>query len=798
MEPMIHRRGPRARLHMARKALPSAVAFAVLLLGTAGGDPAQAASRAERERAREARAKERAAVPAAAAATAGAVSVQPTPITAAPPPAGSRTYTVSFKQLGANFPLQLRGIQGSGGVPFSVRADEVVVGARLKLHYAHSPALLPDLSHINVRVNQEVAATIAVPKERAGTDLTADIEIPTRLITDFNRIDLELIGHYTLECEDPAHTSLWTNISNQSALELTVTPLALPDDLALLPGPLFDRRDVRPLRLPFVFPAAPDPATLEAAGTVASWFGSLAGYRGAKFPTAGSALPEKGSAVVFVVGSGGVPGVELPAPAGPTLAMVTHPADPMSKLLVVMGRDAAELRTAARALVIGGPALSGRVATIGALKELEPREPYDAPAWLRGDRPVKFGELADQRTLNVSGYTPDLVRINFRVPPDLFGWREKGIPVDLRYRYTPRPTPDKSTLNVNVNEQFLRAYPLKSAKHTSPGIVDALLPAAEDGTVMAREKLRVPMFMLPSQSQLQFYYYYDYVKQGFCKDVLLDNVKGAIDADSTIDISGFPHFLAMPDLAAFGNSGFPFTRMADLSESAVVLADNSTVADWSAYLDLMGLMGRSTGYPATRVTVLPASQVDKASSKDLLVIGTGGNQPLVQKWQGSLPAGVTPESRRFALSDLAGRVLDWWDWNHRERPVERRDEMVFSGGSPQAVITGFESPLSGGRSVVLVSADRAEALDGAVNALLDQDLVKHVQGSAVTIRGQQVTSLVAEQTYHVGRLNPITWLQWFLSRNPLVLVLVGLASAGLLAVVMYLLLRARARNRLQG
>ncbi len=142
----------------------------------------------------------------------------------------------------------------------------------------------------------------------------------------------------------------------------------------------------------------------------------------------------------------------------------------------------------------------------------------------------------------VTAATPDLVRINFRVPPDLFGWREKGLPVDLRYRYTPRPTLDKSTLNVNVNDQFLRSYGLGQDNRASKiPIIGALLPASEDGTIMAREHMRVPMFMLPAQSQLQFHYYYDYVKQGFCKDVMLDNVKGGIDGDSTIDISGFSH-----------------------------------------------------------------------------------------------------------------------------------------------------------------------------------------------------------------------------------------------------------------
>ncbi len=59
-----------------------------------------------------------------------------------PPPSWQANYTVTLRQLGALFPLQLRGVDGTSGVQFSVRADEVVTAAQLQLHFAYSPALL--------------------------------------------------------------------------------------------------------------------------------------------------------------------------------------------------------------------------------------------------------------------------------------------------------------------------------------------------------------------------------------------------------------------------------------------------------------------------------------------------------------------------------------------------------------------------------------------------------------------------------------------------------------------------------
>src|SRR5690606_38329133 len=107
----------------------------------------------------------------------------------------------------------------------------------------------------------------------------------------------------TMQCEDPLHSSLWAKVSNTSQLQLATTPVAMPDDLAILPLPFFDSRDSRLLELPFVFAASPDNPSLEAAGAVASWFGAMASYRGAHFPVTLGQLPAKGNAIVLLTGS---------------------------------------------------------------------------------------------------------------------------------------------------------------------------------------------------------------------------------------------------------------------------------------------------------------------------------------------------------------------------------------------------------------------------------------------------------------------------------------------------------------
>ncbi len=369
-------------------------------------------------------------------------------------------------------------------------------------------------------------------------------------------------------------------------------------------------------------------------------------------------------------------GVTIPAISGPTIAVVDREAPARGKLLLVLGRTEAELKTAAKALGIGQNTLTGPSATITQLNELAPRAPYDAPNWLPTNRPVRFGELADARDLTVSGYDADAVRVNLRVPPDLFMWHTKGAPIDLRYRYTVRPLRDRSSLNVSVNDGFVQALPIPAESASVFELSHYFARVLPDKTAEARRTVHIPPLLLTPRAQVRLHFYYDIPNTGECHGRLLENVVGAIDPNSTIDLSSFPHYMALPDLAAFANSGFPFTRMADLSETAVILPNDADSSDYSLYLLTMGRMGASTGYPVNGVTVGTADDVDKYANKDLLIFGAPGKQPLLQRWAKSMPFSSDGDSRTFAAlrHRLQARGLVAWRTRRRTLAGARRPD----------------------------------------------------------------------------------------------------------------------------
>jgi hypothetical protein len=541
-----------------------------------------------------------------------------------------------------------------------------------------------------------------------------------------------------------------------------------------------------------VFAGAPDNRSLEAAGMVSSWFGALASYRGATFPVSLGRLPEKGHAIVLLSGSASLDGVPPASDKGPSLTLMTHPADPFGKLLVLRGDDGEQLRQAALALVTGSQALSGALARIERIDSLAPRKPYDAPNWLPSDRPVRLGELTEAKRLSVSGYNPGTINLPMRLAPDLFNWREKGVPLHLKYRYTPQPVSTNSSMLISVGGKFIKSLPLPSQENLD----ESLLAKLQDDSLLREAKLVLPLDSLPLQSSLQLRFMYDYIKQGECRDIIIDNMRGTIEPDSTLDLSGYEHFIAMPNLGVFQSSGFPFTRMADLADTAVVIPAGASAEEISLLLDLLGRFGESTGLPASGVSVTQGDSDAELEDKDLLVLATGSNQPLLQRWADWLPAQING-SARFELSDLVHRVRHWVDSDSRANLRPARSNLILDGGAAGAYVTGFESPLTSERSVVVIAAGGSDKLAEVGAALRGgEDYEQSFQGSLAVVNGKRINSLVAEEQYHVGDLGWFRYLQWLLAHNLGWMLLLTALGVGLISLLLFFSLRARARARL--
>ncbi len=490
--------------------------------------------------------------------------------------------------------IVLRGSRPDASVEFGMRSDELVANALLNLEYTPSPSLLPVQSQLKVYLNDELMGVLPVTKEQLGKKIRAQLPIDPLYITDFNRVRLEFVGHYRDVCENPASSTLWLDVGRESYLDLTYQSLKVNNDLSHFPVPFYDPRDNRPLKLPMIFPGSPAVTQQQAAAIVASWFGSKAGWRGQQFPVYFNELPDR-NAIVFATNDKRPDFLrDHPPVKAPTIEMIDNPNDPYVKLLVIFGRDDNDLLLAAKGIAQGNILFRGSSVTVDGIKTLQPRQPYDAPNWVRTDRSVTFAELKTyEQQLQSSGLVPDAITVALNLPPDLYLLRANGIDMDLKYRYTMPPVKDSSRMDISLNDQFLQSFSLNSSQDVNKLILR--LPVLQ-GLLDGKSEVTIPALRLGAVNQLRFDFQYMNPMPGGSIDncITFQPVQNhvVIGDDSTIDFSKYYHFIALPDLRVFANAGFPYSRMADLSDTLVVVPKAPTQGQVATLLQALGASAR--------------------------------------------------------------------------------------------------------------------------------------------------------------------------------------------------------------
>ncbi len=690
--------------------------------------------------------------------------------------------------------MTLRGTEPTSQIEFGVRSDEVVTRAMLTLSYRPSPALIPTLSQLKVYLNDELVGLVTVTADQLGKENQTQLPIDPRFIGDFNRVRLELVGHYANVCENPANSTIWMDIGKESKLDLTLQKLPLKNDLSHFPEPFFDARDSRPLQLPMVFSNQPNLLQQRAAGILASWFGSKAQWRGQSFPVLYNQLPKEQHAVVFATNDHRPDFLkDLPPVEKPTVEMVSQPDNPYEKMLLILGRDDNDLLTAVEGIAQGELLLRGDTSTIDSVKMLAPRQAYDAPNWVRTDRRTTFAELTQyQNQLQADGLQPNPISLTLNLPPDLFLVRARGIDMDLIYRYTSPIQQDGSRLAVHLNNQFMQDYPLTPKDTAGQQIMRIpLMQGLQD----SNRQLTIPALRLGVVNQLRFSF--DYANtfiggtaDGRCETVTAVGHHVVIDDNSSIDFSGYRHYIEMPSLGAYANAGFPYSRYADLAQTLVLVQPKPANGEVSTMLNALGAIGAQTGYPALRVQMSDDWNQAKDKDADLLMIG-------------GIPQDLQDDKKINLLADAA---RSWINMPSRpitaqNVPVSASDRAVESqtgirSRGPMGAIVGFQSPFNDQRSVVALLADSPRGWDLLNNALLDSGKRAAVFGSATVVRESGVTSVRVGDTYFVGHLPWWERLWNLLATHPVWLAICAVVVVILFALMAWRLMRMVSRRRL--
>lgn len=701
--------------------------------------------------------------------------------------------TLKFSEMGQSSGVRLTGTNRFVDLNSGIRLDELVTRASLNLKVLYPQGMRHDQSFIRVYVNDQLSALSQLSTSRAGISHNMTLELDPTLFSDFATLRIEYDGTYDTECVDPGNPTLRIDIRPESSLTIVSTPLNLVNDLALLPAPFFDPRDNRKLKLPLVLPTQRSAENLKAAGILASWMGAQAFYRQAEFDLLDTASPTRHT-IILTTGGNLPQGMDQTQIEGPSLMIVNAPGNPSVKHLYVMGRNEDELLQAVYGLVIEGQVLSGQKALVKKVELGAPRKPYDAPRYVPTDRPVRFGELIDfPGQLEVSTDKPRAA-LSLRLPPDLFSWAGRNIPMDLKYRYTAPSRWNDSLLNIEINNALIQSFRLAPrAEQVQNKVNIDLLGQAE---LSSEESLQIPAFRVGGNNELAFGFGFMAEGGGACTRVS-QVARGSIDPESTLDFSNLPHYTRMPNLTAFANGGYPFSIMADLSDTAIVLPANPTALEARSFLNVMGLFGQWTGLPATRTTLIVSDKPEGIGSKNWLALGTSDRLAWLNEANMNLPMVLNNTERSMGLPPAFQWLKGLWQSDNELPPGSDTRALIQTAGSLGAIM-GFESHWQAEKAGVIVTGTDQESFERAVAALSSYSDVAKIKGSVSLIRGNDIQSYSLGNTYISGALPWWLRLRIAFSEYPALIAVGGALAGVILAILAFGWLSSRANRRTKG
>ncbi|WP_182056678.1 cellulose biosynthesis cyclic di-GMP-binding regulatory protein BcsB [Pantoea sp. ME81] len=703
--------------------------------------------------------------------------------------------TISVAQMGQPQGITLTGGQLQSGIVFTLPSDEVITNARLNLSLRVSAALAARNTSLQLMLNGQPLGTL--PLGSSDSDVSDyQLDIPAAMVVSSNNLSFKINDADKLLCEKESAQQYQVSILPKTTLSLEGQQLNIGTSLRNFPRPFMDAQRMTPASVTFGFAANATPDSISAAALVASWMGIQSDYRGIRFPVVRGDLPEHNGILIGHPGEK-IGSVTLPATNGPLLQVIDNPNNPVYKLLLVVGADDAQLRQAANRLT------TQPLATDASSLNVQPqpiglRKPYDAPRWINTSRPVRLSELLRKdQSLTTTGIWHDALSVNFRAAPDLFMWDGDTIPVELHYRFPSESWIDenKSFLNVMINGTFLRNLTVNKV-----GLLESAWHRLGGDARQEHYTLKLEPYLIYGDNQLALYFNIKPKADAPCGVLLNNNIKSRIEDDSWIDLSHTRHFTMLPNLSYFVGASFPFSRLADFSQTTLLLPEKPTDAEISTLLDMSSRAGNATGVPLVQNQVLfglpnGGTNLTRLQDSDLLAVSTTQNSEFNQQMLANTPYQTSGNTLGVKDPTTWDKLRGWLtgDWNLQQLDADR----YFSSNEAWRGFVSYRSPWNADRLVVMTVATSDQQLLRLHEDLNSARINAGIRGDTAIITDENgIRSFRVGPQFPSGEMPWYMMVVWYANQHSVLMALAALVLATLVGGSAWAMLKRHAWRRL--
>ncbi|MGP2463420.1 cellulose biosynthesis cyclic di-GMP-binding regulatory protein BcsB [Pantoea ananatis] len=704
--------------------------------------------------------------------------------------------TLNVAQMGQRQGITLTGGQLQSGIIFTLPGDEVVTNARLNLSLRVSQALAARNTSLQLMLNGQPLGTLPLG---SGDSDESDyqLDIPAAMIVSSNNLSFKINDADKLLCEKDSAEQYQVTILPKTMLSLEGQQLNIGTSLRNFPRPFIDPQRMTAADVTFSFADNVTPDTVTAAVLVASWLGIQSDYRGIHFPVVRGNLPEK-NGILFGHPGDRIGTLTFPTSRGPSLQMVDNPGNPVYKLLLVSGEDESQLRQAAYRLT------TQPLATDSNSMQVKPqsivlRSPYDAPHWINTTHPVRLSELLRKdQNLTATGIWHDAMRVNFRAAPDLFLWDGDTVPLYLHYRFPSENWIDEknSLLNVTLNGTFLRNLTVNKV-----GLLESAWHRLGGDARQEHYQINLDPYLIYGDNQLALYFNIKPKADAPCGVLLNNNIKSRIEDDSWIDLSHTRHFSMLPNLSYFVGASFPFSRLADFSQTTLLLPENPSDAEISTLLNLSARAGNATGVALAQNQVLfglpvGGNNLARVQQSDILAVSTTGNSALNQAMLANSPYEANGSALGVKEPSALEKLRSWLvgDWYRQPLDADR----YFSSNESWRGFLSYRSMWNPDRLVVMAVATSDDQLLRLHGDLGSARINAAVRGDTAIITDENgIRSFRVGPQFPSGEMPWYMMVVWYANQHSVLMALAALLFSAIVGSAAWVMLKRHASRRLQ-
>lgn len=687
--------------------------------------------------------------------------------------------------------------------------------ARLTFGYTNSSALIKDRSKLIFVFDEFVLAQDSLDPLVYKKKMTVNIP-PELLSPGYHPFEIQVAQHSVeTGCEDPSAPELWTSIELVDAvLELEMDLKHIPLRVSAINDFLYDPKNIHPPDIDLIFPEL-TPGIMKSVTLCATGITNRYEYRRARFFNTDQINRRTDTILVggpeflkLKLSRFGLPDSLWENIQGPHLSLHHLPylepngtsqsnpkADPGHALIIVSGRNENEILKAATALSLLSMPLPDASSVHLTDIQVPTLEPYRFKNGLVPGCTYALKALG-MDSFTFKGMTATPKGIEFRVPSNAHLTPNDQAVLSLTIAYGAAMRED-SVLNIQLNNKFVAGIPLKdpSGGKYLDYEVHILMSSLKHGI----NRLLFAPELVPQITDQ-------------CTLIQTGNLRITVFENSTLSLPEIDQWIEMPNLGALLTDGFPFGRYPDMRETQIAIPDK-TPASFMASVNLIAMTSQKIGFPPLAATWHLETPVSE--DKDLIFVSQ--NDTIPQSFRKAAPIDLTtpgpikmPHLGR-PKGDCEKNSLLSKFFHPRQGKISqvtiKESKLVILRADPifiqgRGACIEFQNPNGKNRTVFMLTAENKEDMVKTGQALWDPRVQASLRGDTALINltdpELDTRSFRLGDSYYLGKVSPIPFMDYYANTYPLwfIGVIAGLCFS--LALVLYLLLRARNKRRLTG